>query len=68
MFSTPAYAQTAAGAAGGSSAFLIQIVPLILLFVIFHILDLTLGQVVASDEFVHGAVRNNLLAIASPVL
>ncbi|MGQ5700438.1 preprotein translocase subunit YajC [Sandaracinobacteroides sp. A072] len=39
MFSTPAFAQSAAGgAAGGTSAFLIQIVPLILLFVIFWFL------------------------------
>jgi preprotein translocase subunit YajC len=39
MFSTPAYAQAAAGAApGGASAFLVQIVPLLLLFVIFWFL------------------------------
>lgn len=39
MFSTPAYAQAAAGAApAGASAFLIQIVPLLLLFVIFWFL------------------------------
>lgn len=40
MFSTPAYAQAATGAAagGGTAAFLIQIVPLILLFVIFWFL------------------------------
>jgi preprotein translocase subunit YajC len=39
MFSTPAYAQAAAGAAPASaSAFLIQIVPLLLLFVIFWFL------------------------------
>ena len=38
MFSTPAYAQGAAGAAGGTSGFLIQIVPLVLLFVIFWFL------------------------------
>jgi preprotein translocase subunit YajC len=38
MFSSPAYAQGAAGAAGGTSAFLIQIVPLVLLFVIFWFL------------------------------
>lgn len=38
MFSTPAYAQAAAGATGGTSAFLIQIVPLVLLFVIFWFL------------------------------
>ncbi len=39
MFATPAYAQAAgAGAAGGTSAFLIQVVPLLLLFVIFWFL------------------------------
>lgn len=39
MFSTPAFAQGAtAGAAGGTSAFLIQVVPLVLLFVIFWFL------------------------------
>ncbi len=38
MFSTPAYAQSAAGAAGGTSGFLIKIVPLVLLFVIFWFL------------------------------
>lgn len=36
MFSTPAYA--AAGAAGGGSSFLIQILPLVLIFVIFWFL------------------------------
>ena len=39
---------------------------ILLLFVVFHLLDLTVGQVVASDEFVHGAVRNNLLATFAP--
>ena len=39
---------------------------ILLLFIIFHLLDLTLGQAVASDEFVHGAVRNNLLATFAP--
>lgn len=38
MFSSPAHAQAAAGAPGGTEAFLIQIVPLILLFVIFWFL------------------------------
>jgi preprotein translocase subunit YajC len=38
MFSSPAHAQGAAGAPGGTEAFLIQIVPLILLFVIFWFL------------------------------
>lgn len=39
MFSTPAFAQTAAtGATGGTSAFLIQMAPLLFLFVIFWFL------------------------------
>lgn len=39
---------------------------ILLLFLLFHLLDLTFGQVVASDEFVHGAVRNNMLASFAP--
>ena len=39
---------------------------ILLLFIIFHLLDLTLGEAVASDEFVQGAVRNNLLATFAP--
>jgi preprotein translocase subunit YajC len=38
MFSSPAYAQAAGQAAAGPQAFLIQIVPLVLLFVIFWFL------------------------------
>lgn len=38
MFSSPAYAQAAAGAPSGTQGFLIQIVPLLLLFVIFWFL------------------------------
>lgn len=38
MFSSPAHAQAATGVPGGTEAFLIQIVPLILLFVIFWFL------------------------------
>jgi preprotein translocase subunit YajC len=38
MFSSPAYAQAAGGAAGGTQAFILQIVPLVLLFVIFWFL------------------------------
>lgn len=34
----------------------------LLLFIIFHILDLTLGKAVASDEFVHLEAYNNLVA------
>lgn len=39
---------------------------ILLLFIIFHLLDLTFGELVAADEFVHGAVRNNLLATFAP--
>lgn len=38
MFSSPAYAQAAGAAGGGTTGFLIQMVPLILLFVIFWFL------------------------------
>jgi preprotein translocase subunit YajC len=38
MFASPAFAQTAGAAAGGPSALLIQIVPLVLLFAIFWFL------------------------------
>ncbi|MCT2339306.1 succinate dehydrogenase cytochrome b subunit [Corynebacterium sp. p3-SID1056] len=39
---------------------------ILLLFVVFHLLDLTVGQVVASDQFMAGEVRNNLLATFAP--
>ena len=39
---------------------------ILLLFVVFHLLDLTFGEVVASEEFVHGDVRNNLIATFAP--
>ena len=39
---------------------------ILLLFIIFHLLDLTVGQVVASEQFMHGEVRNNLLATFAP--
>ncbi len=38
MFISPAYAQVAGSASGGSGAFLVQMVPLILIFVIFYFL------------------------------
>ena len=38
MFSTPAFAQTAAPAAGGGASAFLQIVPLIFIFVIFYFL------------------------------
>ncbi len=38
MFATPAYAATGGAAAGGTGSFLIQIFPLVLIFVIFYFL------------------------------
>lgn len=38
MFSSPAFAQTATGAAGGGASAFLQIVPLVLIFVIFYFL------------------------------
>lgn len=39
---------------------------ILLLFVIFHLLDLTIGAAVASDAFQHGAIHNNVLATFAP--
>lgn len=47
MFITPAYAQAAGSAAGGASAFLIQMAPLLLIFVIFYLLLFRPQQVAA---------------------
>lgn len=38
MFSTPAFAQTAAGAPSGAAAFFMQVAPLLFIFVIFWFL------------------------------
>jgi preprotein translocase subunit YajC len=38
MFISPAYAQTAGAATSGSTAFLIQMAPLVLIFIIFYFL------------------------------
>ena len=38
MFATPAYAATGAGASGGTTAFMVQVFPLLLIFIIFYFL------------------------------
>ncbi len=38
MFATPAHAATGAAASGGTAAFMVQIFPLLLIFVIFYFL------------------------------
>lgn len=40
MFITPAYAQTAAAGSTGSAAFMVQVLPLLLIFVVFYVLIL----------------------------
>ncbi len=37
----------------------------LLCFIVFHILDLTMGVAVASDSFVHGEVKDNMIATFS---
>jgi len=39
---------------------------ILLLFIVFHLLDMTFGEVVAADDFVHGAVRHNLINTFAP--
>lgn len=45
MFITPAYAQTAAATPGGATAFIVQMLPLLLIFVIFYVLMIRPQQV-----------------------
>ena len=39
---------------------------ILLLFIIFHLLDLTIGEVVASDSFVAGSIKANMIATFDP--
>lgn len=39
---------------------------ILLLFILFHLLDLTFGSVVASSSFEHGAVYNNMVSTFAP--
>lgn len=61
MFASPAFAQAATGAPGGSAGFLIQLVPLILLFIIFWFLIIRPQQqrVKAHRAMVEGVKRGD---------
>jgi preprotein translocase subunit YajC len=66
MFASPAYAATGSGAAGGTGAFMMQIFPLILIFVIFYFLLIRPQQrrVKQHQEMV-GAVKPRDVAVTN---
>ena len=71
MFATPAYAQTAAGAsAGGLEAMLLQIAPLIGLFVLFYFLLIRPQQkrMKQHQEMLTSLKRNDVVVLASGVV
>ncbi|MET0271854.1 MAG: preprotein translocase subunit YajC [Phenylobacterium sp.] len=68
MFATPAFAQTAAGAAaGGPQAFLIQILPLIGLVVLFYFLMIRPQQrrMKQHQALIGGLKRNDVVVLSS---
>ena len=66
MFESPAYAATAGSAPGGGAGFLLQIAPLLFIFVIFYFLLIRPQQrrLKQHQEMV-GAVKRNDVAITS---
>lgn len=71
MFATPAYAQTAAGASsGGIEAMLLQIAPLIGLFVLFYFLLIRPQQkrMKQHQEMLAALKRNDVVVLASGVV
>lgn len=71
MFATPAYAQTAAGAsAGGLEAMLLQIAPLIGLFVLFYFLLIRPQQkrMKQHQEMLTSLKRSDVVVLASGVV
>jgi preprotein translocase subunit YajC len=68
MFATPAFAQTAAGAAaGGPQSFLIQILPLIGLVVLFYFLMIRPQQrrMKQHQALIGGLKRNDVVVLSS---
>jgi preprotein translocase subunit YajC len=67
MFETPAYAQTAAGAApDGGASFLMSIAPLLFIFVIFYFLLIRPQQRrMKQHQAMIGAVKRNDVAVTS---
>ena len=71
MFATPAYAQTAAGAsAGGKEAMLLQILPLVGLFVHFYFLLIRPQQkrMKQHQQMLAALKRNDVVVLASGVV
>ena len=71
MFATPAYAQTAAGAsAGGMEAMLLQILPLVGLFVLFYFLLIRPQQKRQKQhqQMLAALKRNDVVVLASGVV
>lgn len=71
MFATPAYAQTTAGAsAGGLEAMLLQIAPLVGLFVLFYFLLIRPQQkrMKQHQEMLAALKRNDVVVLASGVV
>jgi preprotein translocase subunit YajC len=66
MFASPAFAQSGAASSGGTATFLVQIFPLILIFVIFWFLLIRPQQkrMRAHQEMI-GAVKRNDTAVTS---
>jgi preprotein translocase subunit YajC len=63
MFATPAYAQTGAASSGGTG-FLVQMFPLLLIFVIFYFLLIRPQQQRAKQhQALIGAVKKNDVAV-----
>lgn len=71
MFATPAYAQTAAGAAaGGPEAMLLQFLPLIALVVLFYFLMIRPQQkrMKAHQQMITNLKRNDVVVLNSGVI
>jgi preprotein translocase subunit YajC len=72
MFATPAFAQTAAGAAGGGGpeSFLIQILPLIGLVVLFYFLMIRPQQrrMKQHQTMLGGLKRNDVVVLSSGMI
>ena len=71
MFATPAYAQTAAGAAtGGPQDMLIQFLPLVALVVLFYFLMIRPQQrrMKTHQQMLAGLKRNDVVVLSSGVI
>lgn len=66
MFESPAYAQAAGSGPGGGASFLLQVAPLLFIFVIFYMLLIRPQQRrVKQHQEMIGAVKRNDIAVTS---